>query len=252
MSTSGSPAGRRFLAHLERAHALRDEVTSSARLGPQHEVLSRWQSRRLAQSYADLASQRRYRMAIEFFLSDLYGTSDFTQRDADLVRIYPIMVRVLSENALEALALAVELHALTQELDSELLQVLHSNHIDIRERPDKLDKSLYAWAYRECDNYDRRVRQIELIQQTGKMLDEVVRHPVIFFAVRLVRGPAHAAGLGELQDFIERGLRAFRQMKGATHFLQTISHREHHILEQIFSDEPLDDWSAGAFGVASE
>ena len=157
------------------------------------------------------------------------------------------MVRALSENALESLALAVELHALTQELDSELLQALHESEIDIGEDPDALDQESYARAYRECDNYDQRVRQIELIRQTGELLDEVVRHPVIFFTVRLVRAPAHAAGLGELQDFIERGLRAFRQMKGATGFLQTIRDREFFILEQIYSGEPLSDWSASSF-----
>lgn len=247
MSRPRSPAGQRFLAHLERAAELRSAVVTGAGLGGQYEVLSRWQSERLAATYADLASQPRYRKAIGFFLSDLYGTSDFAKRDADLVRVYPIMVRALSENALESLATAVELHALTQELDSELLQALNKAGIDIGEHPGALDRESYAQAYRDCDNYDRRVRQIELIRETGELLDEVVRHPMIFFTVRLVRAPAHAAGLGELQEFIERGLGAFRQMKGATRFLQTILDREFYILDQIFSGEPLGDWSASAF-----
>ncbi|MEL7449812.1 MAG: hypothetical protein AAFN78_11425, partial [Pseudomonadota bacterium] len=202
---------------------------------------------RLAATYADLASQRRYRKAIDFFLSDLYGTRDFTKRDADLVRVYPIMVRALSENALESLATAVEVHALTQELDSELLKALRDSGVDIGKDPSALDQERYARAYRKCDNHDRRVRQIELIRETGGLLDEVVRHPLIFLTVRLVRAPAHAAGLGELQEFLERGLGAFRAMKGAGQFLQTILDREFFILEQIFSGKPLGDWSASSF-----
>ena len=148
---------------------------------------------------------------------------------------------------MESLSLAVELHALTQELDSELIRVLRESHIDIGEHPQSLDQELYAQAYRECDNYDQRLRQIELIQQTGELLDEVVQHRMIYYSVRLSRGPAHAAGFGELQSFIERGLRAFRHMKGASRFLSTINERELFILNEIYSGEPITDWSAAAF-----
>ncbi len=247
MTKPKSPAAQRFLAHLRRARELHSEVITDSGLGPQHEVLSRWQSQRLTSTYADLASQRRYRLAIDFFLTDLYGTEDFTRRDADLERIYPIIVRALSENALESLALAVELHALTRELDSEFIQTLQRQNIDIARHPDALDQALYAQVYRDCDNRELRLRQIELIQETGEMLDEVVGHPLIFFTVRLVRAPAYAAGLGDLQKFIERGLRAFKKMNGATHFLQTIRNREMFILQEILSGGPLSDWSAGAF-----
>lgn len=236
------------MEHLQRARKLRREVITGAGLTPQQHALSAWQTERLAGTYADLAAQPRYRPAIEFFLSDLYGTKDFAQRDADLVRVYPIMVRVLSENALQSMSLAVELHALTQELDSQLLEVLSESNVDIGAHPGALDKELYATAYRECDNYEQRRRQIELIDETGRLLDEVVRHPWIMVSTRLARGPAHAAGLGELQDFIERGLKSFKRMKGADHFLKTIHDRETYILEQIISGAPLTDWTADGLG----
>lgn len=247
MKKRESPGAKRFLHHLERARELRREVVTAEGLTPRQYALSAWQTRRLASTYADLAAQPRYRAATGFFLSDLYGTKDFSQRDADLVKVYPIMVRVLSENALESMSLAVELHALTQELDSKLIQVLTESHIDIGAHPEALDQELYAQAYRACNNYEQRKRQIDLIDQTGRLLDEVVRHPWIMVSTRLARGPAHAAGLGELQDFIERGLKAFKKMKGAEHFLSTINQRETFILEQIFSGVPLTDWTAAAF-----
>ncbi|MBT8145085.1 MAG: hypothetical protein KJO55_10310, partial [Gammaproteobacteria bacterium] len=49
-----------------------------------------------------------------------------------------------------------------------------------------------------------------------------------------------------------RGLRAFKRMKGATHFLQTIRDREYFVLDQIYSGEPLTDWSATAWSTAAE
>ena len=73
-----------------------------------------------------------------------------------------------------------------------------------------------------------------------------LRRPIVRGG-ELVHAPAHATGLGELFGFIERGLRAFKQMKGATAFLNTIHDREFLILEQIFSGGPLGDWSARSF-----
>lgn len=247
MKKGKSPGAKRFYHHLQRARELRLEAASGDSLSPQHIALSAWQTRRLAKTYADLAAQKRYRVAMDFFLTDLYGTRDFGQRDDDIARAYPYMVRMLSENAMESLSLAVELHALTQELDRGVIQVLQESHIDIGAHPESLDQELYSQAYRECNNYESRLRQIELIRQTGELLDEVVRHRVIYVSIRLARGPAHAAGFGELQSFIERGLRAFKHMKGATRFLKTINERELFILNQIYSGGPLSDWSAQGF-----
>lgn len=227
---------------------MRREVVDSDGLTPAQEALSAWQTSRLAGTYADFAAQRRFQPAIEFFLEDLYGTKDFAQRDADIERVYPIMVRVLSENAMHSLSLAVELHALTQQLDSQMIHVLHDElEVAIGEPRVELDKETYAEAYRRCDNADARQRQIDLVVESGALLGEVVHHPFIYVTARIARRPAKAAGFGELQDFIERGLSAFRRMKDATPFLDAIRHRETAILEQIVSGEPLTSWHADAF-----
>lgn len=248
MSKGKSPGALRFLEHLERAKELRRHVVVGAGLTAQQETLSRWQTNRLASTYSDFAKQRRFKAALEFFLTDLYGTQDFSQRDSDIERVYPIMVRVLSENALHSLSLAVELHALSQELDSKIIAMMLNDYsVDIGLQPEKLDQALYARAYRECDNYDLRARQIELICQSGSLLDEVVKHPVIYVTTKVARAPAHAAGFGELQSFIERGLKAFRRMKGAEPFLEAVRHREFLILNQIYSGEAISDWSAAYF-----
>jgi len=54
----------------------------------------------------------------------------------------------------------------------------------------------------------------------------VVRHAWVGFALRAARAPAHAAGFGALQDFLERGFAAFRSMKDAGRMLDAIRERE--------------------------
>jgi hypothetical protein len=46
------------------------------------------------------------------------------------------------------------------------------------------------------------------------------------------------AGLGDLQDFLERGFAAFRDMKGAEEFLALLRERETTILNRLFSSRP--------------
>lgn len=248
MEQAPNSGAARFLEHLRKARELRREVVDSTGLTPEQEALSAWQTARLARTYADFAEHKRYQPAIKFFLEDLYGTRDFTQRDTDIERVYPIMARVLSDNAMHSLSLAVELHALSQQLDNLMIQMLVGEMgVALGEGGDKLEKQTYAEAYRRCDNYQDRVRQIDLIHQTGSLLEEVIHHPLIYTMARLARGPAKAAGFGELQDFIERGLAAFRKMKVAAPFLSAIREREMAILDQVYSGAELTSWHADYF-----
>jgi hypothetical protein len=53
-----------------------------------------------------------------------------------------------------------------------------------------------------------------------------------------MRKPAQMAGLADLQDFLERGFFAFREMNGADAFLALLRERETAILNRIFSSAP--------------
>jgi hypothetical protein len=67
-------------------------------------------------------------------------------------------------------------------------------------------------------------------------------------ALAAARLPAHAAGVGVLQDFLERGLAAFQRMQGAQEFLATIRRRETLLLEALLSGakQPFDGLSAAS------
>ena len=196
---------------------------------PRLPELKAWQSQRLTRTYADVASQPRCRAATSFFIEDLYGPKDFSSRDQEMLRILPVMTRVLPQSAVETAALAIELEALSEDLDQRLADALGAA---------ALNESTYAKAYRDSSAPAERQRQIELIDSVGHRLDALVKKPLIAGTLRLMRRPAHLAGLGDLQEFLERGFEAFRAMHGAGEFLALIREREEGILKRLFSGAP--------------
>ncbi len=196
-------------------------------LGRRIRALADYQSRRLATTYADLRSQPRYRASVDFFLRDLYGPHDLTTRDEQILRAMDKLQRFLPSVALMALAHAFELHVLTIELDTDVAAALPSSST--------VDAAAYAGAYKAAGRAPDRERQIMLVGEIGQLLDGLARRPEVGLAVRLAHGPAHAAGYGELQDFLERGYDGFRAMDGAREFLDIIDERERAFMRSLLS-----------------
>ena len=55
-------------------------------------------------------------------------------------------------------------------------------------------------------------------------------------ALRAMRGPAKAAGLSDLQRFLENGFTVFGKIKDAKKFMATVNQRETEIAEKLFAD----------------
>lgn len=221
------PHAAQLRRHLEQLGRLRGHGHSA----PQRlQELKDWQSLRLQRTYADIASQPRYRAATAFFLEDLYGPRDFSARDQAMLHIVPVMSRILPAFALETAALAIELEALSEELDQRTALALPEGAID---------GIAYGIAYRAGSAREQRERQIDLIVAVGERLDALVRKPLVHRTLKLMRRPAHLAGLGELQDFLENGFESFRAMHGAHDFLALLRARETAILNDLFSGGAL-------------
>lgn len=223
---------------LEECREARQRITGDGTLKPAFAALARWQTRRLSHTHGDLLASRRYGPAASFVFTDLYGDRDYSPRDEDLERVYPVMVRMMPAGALESIILALETHALTQSLDIAMVEQLEKSGAAL-----EIDAAAYAHAYRACGNAPLRARQIELVMETGQMLDRVVEHRMIYTLIRLTHGPAHMAGFGALHDFLERGFKAFRHMHGAAEFLRTIHERETAIMHRILAEERLESWA---------
>lgn len=221
-----SPFAARLEEHLRQLRALRgDAKRAPARLAE----LKRWQAARLQGTYADYASQPRYAAATAFFIDDLYGPKDFSSRDQSMLRILPVMTRLLPASAVETAAIAIELEALSEDLDHRLAAAL---------APGAITEESYAQAYRASATRAERERQVALIDAAGRRLDDVVKRPMLGQTLKLMRRPARLAGLADLQDFLERGFDAFREMKGADEFLAEVKRRETGILSRLFSGAP--------------
>ena len=192
--------------------------------------LKAWQSARLKATYADVAVQPRYRAATAFFLDDLYGPKDFSARDQAMLRIVPVMTRMLPTSAVETASLAIELEALSEDLDHRTAAALV---------PGPIDAARYGDAYRRGSTRQERGHQIDLIIAVGERLDALVKKRMVGRTLRLMRAPANLAGLHDLQEFLEHGFEAFRQMRGAGEFLALVRSRETDILSRLFSGRPL-------------
>ncbi|MDX2218753.1 MAG: hypothetical protein SF172_07005 [Burkholderiales bacterium] len=215
------------LPHLETLKALRGQPLADVGFAGRLEEVKRWQHDRLARTYADLVAHPRYAEAATFFLEDLYGAKDFSKRDDEMARIYPTLVRVLPTSAVETVDLALELDALAEGFDQDLARALPARGA--------ISEASYAEAFRKVGREPQRYRQIELVSEVGHRLDLVVKKPLIATTLRMLRKPAHLAGLGDLQEFLEHGFDAFRAMGGADEFLGIISRRETEIMQRIFA-----------------
>lgn len=225
----GQPDAPQMLDHLARLKTMRGPGIHSPAFGKRLLALKEWQRARLGRTYADLAAEPRYARAVAFFLDDLYGAKDFAARDEEMLRIYPTMVKLLPATTVETVGLALELDALAEELDQAVAQALPSGEITERG---------YCAAFRSAGRERERMRQIALVPEVGARLDDVVKKPLIYSTLKLLRGPAKLAGLADMQSFLERGFTAFREMGGADAFLATIARRETAVVKRIFSSHP--------------
>jgi hypothetical protein len=229
-------SAQRLREGVVRVRELRDAVRSDPLLGQDRLLVRAWQADRLARTYPDLLASPRYGPAAEFFLADLYGPKDFSARDEALARIIPTLTRMLPAAAIETIGLAVELDALSEELDQRVAAELRrrqpgAHALDVTE-------ASYADAYRTAGSVAERERQIWLVGRIGSALDRLSRKPLIAGALRVMEGPARAAGLGALHDFLARGFAAFRGMRGADEFLAVIAARESRVNTRLFAGDP--------------
>ena len=200
-------------------------------------MLKAYQQRRFSRTYADLLATSRYAGAARFFLDELYGPGDFSSRDAQFARVVPALVRLFPSDVVETVDTLAQLHALSERLDSAMARHLQDEGVDA---------SAYIAAWQATAQASERELQIALTLSVGQSLDELTRKPLLRHSLRMMRGPARAAGLSALQQFLESGFDTFRAMRGANEFLATVSTREHLLAATLFDGDALADGEAHA------
>jgi hypothetical protein len=206
---------------------------ASAGLSPQMTALRAFQVARIQETYRDFAAQRQYAPVMEFFTNDLYAPRDFTQRDHDAQRLHAFLQKFVPAEMLKLATDAIELTRRSYALDEALRRVL----VEQLGWDKQLTPALYAEAYRRCNNIAQREKQIDLLVTVMKDAADTAHMPLSGVALKLAKGPAHAAGWHELYAFLERGHRAFAQVKHPERFLEAIEEREYEIMRRIVAGE---------------
>ena len=224
----------RILAHLQTVVSLRAGRQADPQLGEQVRWLKDYQARRFERTYADLLATPRYRAATRFFLDELYGPQEFADRDAQFARVVPGMSRFFPHAVSETVAELGELHALSESLDDAAAR--HLIRIGLA---GPVNAAAYVQAWQAAGQADVRERQIALTLAIGRALDGFTRSRLLRSSLRLMRGPAHAAGLAALQGFLEAGFDAFGGMQGTDDFLRWVGERERALAAALFASDAL-------------
>src|SRR5207253_6779077 len=191
--------------------------------------------RRFAGTYEDIMSRGPYSAAATFFLNELYSERDFAERDAQFARIAGAIERFFPSAVAQTAVNLASLHALTEALD-------HGMGVAWLDLDASLaDAARYVAAWRQVGLRAEREAQLADVLAIGREMARLTRTPGLRTMLRMMRGPAHAAGLASLQGFLEAGFGTFASMArgdGAGAFLAIIAARETRLIADLF-DAPL-------------
>jgi hypothetical protein len=214
---------KQIIRHLH-GMATMQNIAEKADLMPTIRAVQTWQCKRLLVSHQEMYQQKRFKPAVEFFINELYGPKDFSQRDQDIARIVPKMSKFLPEKALQSLASALHLNTLSFELDFDLAKNLAGEPIN---------RETYAKAYISCNNLTARQQQIDYIRTLGHDLADVVRMKGISSLLFISRKPAKMAGVLALHEFLEAGYKAFKKLGNVEDFILPVIDKEQQLLRQL-------------------
>lgn len=218
-------------------NALRLHRTGDAALGAAVATVKTLQARRFAGTYADLMASPAFGPAARFFLEELYSDRDYTARDQQFARIAGTLQTMFPRPVVDtAVALAV-LHAQTENLDQDMGRAW------LQTDTTALEAVRYAGAWRAVGQRAGRELQLARVLAMGRDLARLTRAPGLRTMLRMMRGPATAAGMGALQQFLEAGFDTFgqlsRQRGSVEQFLATIEQREQALMQLLFEGDPV-------------
>lgn len=228
-------AAIQFRDQIRRSNELHIEYLDDSELFKNYDRFANWQLQYLLPFFDDMYAQVGYAAAIDFTMSDLAGVG-ISSRDRDLERAAPAITRMLPLRALQTIASAAEMNTRVLKINIAVCRALLIDN----QLPADLTERSYCVAYREASSLAECVELIHLVTRLGRTLKSLVKVPMIGMTLRAMRGPAHAAGFGALQEFLEKGYTTFREISDIDHFLSEIEDRMIRIFERVFT-LPLDE-----------
>jgi hypothetical protein len=225
-----------------RVAALRKATRDQPEIQRAAEAVKRVQALRFAGTYADLLAGDTYAQAARFFLEELYSDKDYAQRDAQFSRIANPLGKYFPQKVVATAVSLAQLHVLTEEMDDAMARAwaAQTQGNPAGARGDDATRYLAAWRF--VGNASARECQLRSVLAVGHELERLVRLPGLRMALRMMRRPAKASGMGDLQRFLEAGFDTFAGLvqgkdRGSQIFLETIENRETQWISQLFNKE---------------
>ena len=189
--------------------------------------IKNFQVKRIQDANADILANPNTHDALTFFLTEIYGAKDVSQRDRDLKKFISSMEKVFSEDTLKVVVGAITLDALVEKMDNQLAQLL---------MPGFTERD-YMAAFSKTDRAERE-EEINLVESLGLSLCELIQIPFLGATLKVMRMPAKVAGLIGLHEFLEAGFTTFKKTKNAQEFVKTLAEREREFLNQVYGKSP--------------
>jgi hypothetical protein len=199
-------------------------------------AIKRFQARRFQATYPDLLQSPRYQTAAHFFLHQLYSDKDYAERDQQFARIANTIAKLFPQSVVNTAAALAEVHALTERLDDAMAHAYLALQVA---DPSLSDAAIYVACWRQVSDSAARHQQLQVVLALGESLDSLTRKLGLRMLLKMMRGPATAAGLASLQMFLESGFDAFQTMRGADEFLKLITEREMDWITRLFEEDAV-------------
>jgi hypothetical protein len=205
-----------------------------------------FQTRRFACQYQDFLASPRYGATAHFFLHRLYGQEQPQQRDAQFARIANAIAKVFPEQVVHTAVQVSQLHALTETLDDAMGHALSEAYgTDLPPQGSTNNEDAiqtYTKAWRSVGRSGERHTQLQQVIQLGQTMGTLAKVRGLGLSLRMMRGPAQLAQLGELQNWLEEGFYTFyeldRQAGATAEFLAEIEGRESALIAALFASNP--------------
>ncbi len=184
---------------------------------------------RIKNTYSDFSNSQQFNQLTSFFFKQIYGPQDFGFRNDSIKTLYHKSHLFLRQDIIKAVEGVLELNELSDELDEIMVNQL----ISMGEISD-ISFENYGKAYKNCNNYDRRCSQIDLMVHTTKRVFELSHIWLIGASLSALHSFAEILGMAKIMNFLYDGYQAFHKVDDITTFVDAVYQRESELNERLF------------------
>jgi hypothetical protein len=192
-------------------------------------AVQEFQVRRLKRDFRDIRMSAEYGPLCDFFASEIYSARDFTERNAGFRRVTTQFRNILGEEIYHGLIRLLDLHALTDRLDTEIASLLADQGT-----PVNFTETQYEEAYRKLDNYDDRSAQLEMIVESFHFTHRVSQMTFIGMVLKSAKIASGLFTKDHSIDLLDRAYWLMRDVKNIEPFTEEVARRELARLDRIY------------------